>query len=282
MASDSHYPVSPISAKSLAIDLLSTIPGRYQVPVGALVRAAGILGVGENSMRVALARLRASGLVRSGERGLYRLSSDAEPINRHVRSWRTIENRSSKWDGSWVGLEPVRGAGARRSRLAVRLLGFRPLTKALQVRPNNLEGGVEVVRQRLESLAQGNGGLVFRLAELDSETDGRARSAWDTSALEAGYVATLERLRESEARLPTLSQDAAMSESFLLGGEAVRQIVLDPLLPAPIIDVDARRALVDAMRRYDRVGRRYWKAWAGEAIELEQSPAAIGGLAATR
>ncbi len=75
-----------------------------------------------------------------------------------------------------------------------------------------------------------------------------------------------------------------MSESFLLGGEALRQIVLDPLLPAPIVDVDARRALVDAMRRYDRIGRRYWKAWAGEAVELEQSPAAIGaigGLAAT-
>ena len=53
-----------------------------------------------------------------------------------------------------------------------------------------------------------------------------------------------------------------MAESFRVGGDAVRQIVLDPLLPDPIVDVDARRALVAAMRRYDRIGRSCWKAWA--------------------
>ena len=36
------------------------------------------------------------------------------------------------------------------------------------------------------------------------------------------------------------------------------------------------------MRRYDRIGRSYWEAWVGEAVGLEQKPAAIGGLAATR
>jgi hypothetical protein len=77
-----------------------------------------------------------------------------------------------------------------------------------------------------------------------------------------------------------LSREAAMSESFRLGGAALRQIVLDPLLPAPIVDVEARRQLVSAMRHYDRVGRRYWKDWAGEVVELEQSPAAIGGWVA--
>ena len=61
-----------VSAKSVAIDLLSTMPPRYPVAVGALVRAAAALGIGENSMRVALARLRARGLVESDERGLYR------------------------------------------------------------------------------------------------------------------------------------------------------------------------------------------------------------------
>jgi phenylacetic acid degradation operon negative regulatory protein len=258
------------------------MPPRYPVPVGALVRAAVILGVGENSMRVALARLRARGLVRSDERGLYRLGSGAEPVNRHVRSWRSIEDRVGSWDGSWVGLEPAEGTASRHFKLALRLLGFRPLTRTLQVRPDNLAGGVEAVRQRLESLGPAPAGLVFRLAELDAATDRRARGLWDTRALETGYRAIRERLRESEERLRTLSEEGAMAESFLLGGEAVRQIALDPLLPAPIVDVDARRALVVAMRRYDRIGRRCWKAWAGEAVELEQSPAAIGGLAGAR
>jgi hypothetical protein len=35
------------------------------------------------------------------------------------------------------------------------------------------------------------------------------------------------------------------------------------------------------MLRDDRAGRRYWKARAGEAVELEQSLMAIEGLAAT-
>jgi len=138
------------------------------------------------------------------------------------------------------------------------------------------------VRQRMESLGPEATGLVFRLSEPDAQTDERARTLWDTRALEAGYRATCERLEESEARLRTLPREAAMAESFLLGGEAVRQIALDPMLPAPIVDTDARRGLVDAMRRYDRIGRRYWRAWTGEAVELEQSPAAVGGLAATQ
>lgn len=70
-----------------------------------------------------------------------------------------------------------------------------------------------------------------------------------------------------------------MSESFRLGGEAVRRIVLDPLLPEAIIDTHARHALFDAMRHYDRLGRDCWKAWAGESVELERSPADVGELA---
>ncbi|MCP5069872.1 MAG: PaaX family transcriptional regulator [bacterium] len=268
----------PLSAKSVAIDLLSTLPSRYPVPVGALVRAAVILGVGENSMRVALARLRARGLVRSDGRGFYQLGADAEPLNRHVRSWRGIEDRVCPWDGSWVGLGPIEGAASRGASLAARLLGFRPLSRSLHIRPNNLVGGVAVVRKRLESVRPGTAGPVFRLSELALDTDRRARTLWEPRALEGDYRATCDRLQESEERLPTLSKEAAMSESFRLGGEAVRQIVLDPLLPEPIVDVTARRALVEAMQRYDEIGRHYWKAWAGESAALQQSPAAIGGL----
>ena len=70
-----------------------------------------------------------------------------------------------------------------------------------------------------------------------------------------------------------------MAEAFRLGGEAVRQIVLDPLLPAPIVDTGKRHALVESMRRYDVLGRHYWKGWAGEVVELEQTPGDGSGLA---
>ncbi len=271
-----------ISAKSLAIDLLSTMPARYPVPVGSLIHAAGILGIAENSMRVALVRLRERGLVESDERGLYRLGASAGPVNRHVLSWRSIEEQIGPWDGSWVALEAAsssadRGATRRRQR-ALHLIGFRPLTRTLHVRPNNLNGGVDAMRQRLDTLGAGHG-PVFQLSEFDAETETLARELWNARALEVGYRKTCASLEASAKRMLGLSNEEAMSESFRLGGEAVRQIVLDPLLPTPIIDTKARRALVKAMQRYDRLGRRYWSAWAGESVELERSPAAVGQMA---
>lgn len=273
------------SAKSLILDLLSTMPAGRPIPVGGLVRAAGILGVGENSLRVALARLRARGLVESDERGFYQLAEAASAVNRHVRSWRSLEDGVRPWDGSWVAVEPgpvARGdrRPARHRERALRLLGFRALSGKLQLRPNNLAGGVEAARQRLEALGIGPRALVFRASELAPEVDLETRALWDARALERDYRSLRERLEASALRLPGMTREAAMAESFLLGGEVVRRIVLDPLLPAPIVDTAKRRALVAAMRRYDRIGRRFWKGWAGDSIELELSPGDVGGLAA--
>jgi phenylacetic acid degradation operon negative regulatory protein len=271
--------------KTFIIDLLSTMPPQHAVAVGALVRAASIFGIGENSLRVALARLRPRGIVESDERGLYRLGPAAQAVNEQVRSWRSVEGKIRPWDGSWVAVETEslsRGdrAALRRRARALRLLGFRTLAATLHVRPNNLAGGVEAVRRRLESLGLGRWALAFRISELDGDCDCRARGLWDARALERGYESTRARLDASAASLPGLAREAAMAESFLLGGEAVRQIVLDPLLPAPIVDTSKRRALVDAMRRYDRLGRRFWKSWAGESVALERSPGDVRGLSA--
>lgn len=273
----------PVTARSLAVDLLSTLPPRYSVPVGALVRAGALFGIGENSMRVSLARLRARGTVESDARGLYRLSRTALPVNREVRAWSRVEESIAPWDGSWIGVEttglPRRGARVRER--AFRLLGLEPLTPALRVRPANLAGGVASFRARLEALGCEPAPAVFLLSELDDALVRRARSLWDVAALEAGYAETLRRLGESTARLPELSTEAAMAESFRVGGEAVRRIALDPRLPEQIVDVAARRALIEAMRRYDRLGRAAWKGWAGEAVELASSPIDSGGVEAT-
>lgn len=278
-------PQAPVTAKSLVLDLLSTLPAGRAVPVGALVRAARILGVGENSVRVTLARLRARGLVDSDARGLYAMGAAARAVNRQVRSWRNVESEVRDWDGSWVAVHATRTrerSRARRRATALRLLGMRALDGALHVRPNNLAGGVEVLRARLSGLEIGSGVLVCELSELDAASDARARGLWDAAGLERGYAAGIATLEASEARLPTLAPDAAMAESFRTGGAVVRQIVLDPLLPAPIVDTKKRRALVGAMRRYDVLGRERWKSWAGEAVELERTPSdglAVASLA---
>jgi phenylacetic acid degradation operon negative regulatory protein len=113
---------------------------------------------------------------------------------------------------------------------------------------------------RLHELGLAPGTLVFALDELDPTSDARARELWDVAQLRVRYQGSLAEIEASAARLPDLTAEAAMRESFLLGGRVLQQLALDPLLPAEILDPSDRRALAASMRRYDRLGR---TAWAG-------------------
>jgi len=251
------------TAKSLTLDLLSTLPGST-MPVGALVEAAALFGIQENALRVALARLRAAGQVERDERGRYRLGTAAQPIDRRVTSWRRAAERVRPWDGGWLGVHtaglaprPSERQLRRRGR-ALRFLGFETLVPGLALRPDNLRGGVASVREELHALGLEAGALVFELGALDPATEARARGLWDVAALCAGYRQSLADLAASERRLQVASEADAMVESFLLGGRVLRQLVLDPLLPEPVVPTAERDALVEAMRRYDRLGRACW------------------------
>jgi phenylacetic acid degradation operon negative regulatory protein len=268
------------TAKSLILDLLSTL-GRGSAPVRALISAADLFGLAGNNVRVTLARLLAEGLVERDEGSRYRLGPDAGAVNQRIRSWRRPEQRMRPWDGGWIG---VHGPGsaparARRSRArALRLLGFRSLSPGLEIRPDNWVGGVGAVRDELFALGLPGGATVFRMTDLDPAAQQRALQLWDQAALVAGHRATTARLEASLARLAGLPREAAMVESFELGGEGIRQIVVDPLLPEEIVPGRDRRALVETMRRFDAAGRRAWAGWLGEAAgETEPFPAGVRG-----
>jgi phenylacetic acid degradation operon negative regulatory protein len=251
------------TAKSLVLDLLSTIGG-HSMPVRALVAAAELFAIEENSLRVALARLLAIGILERDERGEYRLGSSANAVQQQVASWRRIEERARPWQGAWIGVHfsaAARGprTEARRRERALRFLGFRELAAGLAVRPENLVGGLDDVQERLVKLGLARSVPVFVISELASELDLRARSLWDTAALVEHYRTSCRALAESEARLPDLTDEHAMVESFLLGGRVIRDLVYDPLLPEPIVPQAERRALVSAMQRYDRIGHGFWR-----------------------
>ncbi len=256
------------TAKSLVLDLLSTVGGRA-MPVRALVASAALFGIEENSVRVALARLFAAGTVERDERGAYRLGRRAEAVQAQVVSWRRLEDRVLPWSGGWVGVHTAalprsERAVLRRSERALRFLGFRELLPGLEVRPDNLAGGAAEVRRRLVALGLPETAPVFALGELDPETDARARALWSSERLVASYRESAAAIAGSEKRIGKLTAPEAMAESFLLGGQVIRQLVLDPLLPESIVAGDERRALVAAMRRYDRIGRSHWRAFFGE------------------
>jgi phenylacetic acid degradation operon negative regulatory protein len=287
------------SPRSLILDLLSTLR-RGAMPVRALVEAGALFGLEPNSVRVALARLLAAGRVERDERGRYRLAPATAAVAAAVAGWRRLPERLRPWEGGWVG---VAGRAAQRTarrgrpdpgEQALELLGFRQLAPGLALRPDNLVGGVDAVRAALASLGLPAGRPVFAVGELDAASEACARGLWDVPALLAGYRGLRRALERSEARLPRLSRERAMVESFQVGGEAIRRLARDPLLPAPIVPAREREALVATMRRYDALGRACWAPFLAEhgvphrhaPVDLRAfdaptglAPAATGGIA---
>jgi phenylacetic acid degradation operon negative regulatory protein len=250
------------TAKSLILDLLSTARVGA-MPVRALVAAAALFEIGENGVRVELARLTARGLVQRNERGQYVLARAAAPVHERVSGWKDVESAHVDWTGGWIavhtaGLPRRDRVALRRRERALRFLGLRELHAGLWVRPDNLRGGVAKVTTVLRSLGLEASAPTFVMSELAAELEAKARVLWDTDALRADYRELTAALAASEHRLESTPPQHALVESFLLGGRAIRTLTLDPLLPEALVPSAERSALVEAMQRYDRVGRRLW------------------------
>ena len=268
------------SPKSAILDLLQSLRGR-SLPVRALVEAGALLGLPENGVRVALARLCARGLVERDGPGRYRLAAGAQPISRRVGEWSSADQRAVRWDGGWVGaLTQGRDRATRRGDArALAFLGFARLAPGLWIRPDNLRGGVAETRRALHELGLDTAVPVFRMAELDDKTEARARRLWDGDAVVGAHRREREALERSAGRLERLSREAAMVETFLVGGRAIRQIALDPCLPDAIAPEAERRALVAAMREYDKAGRACWREFMrGHDAPHKSAPANLVGL----
>ena len=268
------------NARSLVLDLLSTLR-RGAMPVRAMVEAAALFRIAEGSVRVALTRLLAEGLVERDERGLYRLGRAAAPVQQRVIAWRDLDSRLRPWSGGWIGVfdgraaKPPSRAAQRRSARALGLTGFRAFARGLALRPDNLAGGAARLREELSALGAAPGAVVCELRELDPVSDARARRLWDADDLVAQYRRHRQRLEASTRRLRSRSAQIAMVETFRVGGAALRMLAHDPLLPEAIVTAAERRALVDAMIDYDAMGRASWSEFmAGHGVLPGKSPAA--------
>jgi phenylacetic acid degradation operon negative regulatory protein len=228
------------------------------------IAACALFEIPESSARVALTRLCATEMVEQVSRGSYRLGPKARGLADDVRAWREAEARVRPWSGAFVAVHT--SALGRSDRVALRqreralaLLGFRELEHELFVRPDNLKGGVGSVRTRLMKLGLDASAGVFLASEFESSWEARARGLWDEHLLTDSYTSTRDKLERWLTRSPKLGVAAAARESFLLGNAAIRQMVFDPLLPEPLVDVKARRAFLDTVVRFDREGQAIWK-----------------------
>lgn len=250
------------NAKTLILDLLSAANGQPLQAREAII-AAGLFGISANSVRVGLARLSAESLVEAAGRGSYQLGPQALELYGDVATWRTVQQRLRPWPGDYLAvfsaaLGRTDRTALRRRERALQLLGFRELEKGLHIRPNNIEADVPAVRQRLGKLGLEPQARLFVASGFDQVSEAQIHGLWDGPALTARYQQLGKQLADWLQRAPQLETEVAAREAFLLGNNAIRQVVFDPLLPEPLVDTAARQAFFADVQRFDQAGHQIW------------------------
>lgn len=257
-------PASPeLSPKRLILSLLRARDGE-PLSTRDATAAAAVFGIRESNVRVALVRLGAAGLIEAAGRGSHRLAPQAELLAEEVSQWHAADERVCPWDGGWLmvstgGLGRSDRPAMQARERALSMLGFRELEPTLYLRPDNLLGHAAAARARLLKLGLDDSAPVFAARDLDPVREQRARHLWDADELNATYLLTRQKLDAWTARAEQLDLDVAARESYLLGNEAIRQLVFDPLLPEPLVDVAARRACIQAVQDFDQLGHAIWQ-----------------------
>ncbi|NEX59462.1 PaaX family transcriptional regulator [Noviherbaspirillum galbum] len=255
-----------IPAPDLMLDLLTA----HEQPLSAraLCRSAEVMGIEPVAARVALTRLLGQKKISQPKRGCYAINRAAGGLRSDIDDWRK-EARTVSWNGAWVAVHDAAVARSdkpawRHHRLALSLRGFAEFKPSLQVRPDNLRGGVSGVREQLVELGLSPSAIVFRMTELDQAALASAGKLWNTEALAREYrtlTAMLDRRHDDSPRVPREQQ---LRESMLLGRHVIARLIRDPLLPPEIMPQQARQALVRAMTRYGGTARRLWQEFIAE------------------
>ncbi|PWW60346.1 PaaX family transcriptional regulator [Actinokineospora spheciospongiae] len=205
----------PLTARSVVLSLLlgadpPELPGRD------LVRLAGLLGVGESALRVALTRMVGAGdLVRAD--GVHRLSDRL--VERQRRQNAALNPETATWDGDWhcvvvtaTGRSPADRAALRTALTDRRLAELR---EGVWLRPANLP---------LDTPAPPGLVQAFR-ARPEADPATLASTLWDLTT----WSATATALHDLHRRAAT------PGERFTAAAAIVRHLAADPVLPPPLL-----------------------------------------------
>lgn len=264
-----------ITPRKIILDILMAGNG---VPLTSkeAVSACLLFGIGEVSTRVALTRLLSEKLTETAGRGIYKLGPNAMEIADDVAKWRHADQAIRVWHGDYVTVyghalgRTDRTALVRRER-ALRLLGFRELEKGLYIRPHNIGSNLASVVDRLQHLGLEAEALVCVSSQFNVHTEQRIQALWDGHALNQTYQTLSQQLQDWMQQADRLSLDIAAKESLLMGSSAIHQVVFDPLLPAPMVDVIERERFVKVVRQFDKLGKEIWLTLRQANFEVPQT-----------
>lgn len=253
------------AARHLILRLL-TVANNETLSIAEIIRAGRLFAIKENNIRVTMARLAQAQLVEAVDSAIYRLGPKAKKLGADVAAWEHADKRVMTWDSSWIAVTtgglPRSDRKILRARTrALTLLGFRELDAGLYIRPNNLSGGVKGIRARLFDLELEPEAAVFQASQFDKDRQKKSLALWADMQLESHYEKLSKQLSDWQKTRHTVDNETALREAYLLGDFAIRNVVFDPLLPAPLVDEKARQHFFDTVRQFNTEGRELWYAF---------------------
>jgi phenylacetic acid degradation operon negative regulatory protein len=267
-----------VKPKSLILGLL--LASRHSPLSSRMVIATcELFGINANSARVTLARLYSDGLVDSKKRGFYQLGEKSMVLSNEASRWPEQASRLRPWQGDYACVHTAhltrsdRTQFSRRER-ALKLMGFTPLEAGLHIRPNNIDENINAIETHLHTLGLERRAYVFTAQAFKKSDEEKIERYWKPEQLNQIYQ---DRILELTHWLNTYSDfglPQAARESYLLGNKAIKDIVFDPLLPAPLINEQMRARFFSTVKEFNAVGQGIWQeflavesampVWAGE------------------
>jgi phenylacetic acid degradation operon negative regulatory protein len=253
--------------------------GQRDIRVGALVRLAAELGVGDNALRSALSRMTREGWLgarRDGGSPRYRLSPRGEELIEEGTR-RIYGHHRAAWDGRWLlvsySLPEPRRDQRDRLRQGLSFLGLGSLGNGLFVTPHDLRAPVRDLMRRCGVEADVT--LHHGTLEWPADPAQVVARAWDLEQLAARYAEFLQRTTTELEHAP-LDDRAAFEKRFLLTHEFRRFPFSDPDLPDALLPPNwvggaARAAFLDYNARLRPPAERFYRSIAGDETIVENS-----------
>lgn len=261
-----------ITPKSLVLSILQA-SNNCAMQINILVSIGKIFGFTGNTIRVTTTRLIREGTIESDERGLYHLSNKGSEVSRIIEWWRDSEARMKRWNGEWLCFLTANKKVKRKQEDEFGLFGFKEGLPNLWVRPDNLTIENKEVSFHLSQIGKMKEAEMFVAHQFESKRVERWQiDLWPIESIIKRLKDFVPKIEKSADRIQKMPLENALVESFLIGSEAIRLLITDPLLPEEIMDTSPRIILTEAMKTYDKLGREIWSKRFEEA-RINRTPA---------
>ncbi len=250
-----------LNARHLVLDLLYA-SHNSTVSTKQMLCAADLLGISDNSLRVAVARLNQDQIIQSVERGIYQLiekkfDTSFISLNKHPNM-----QTATAWDGKYIlvytgALGRVDRTALSKREKALRYYGFQELEQNVFIRPDNLQLGLNELKSAAVKFGLDQGARFFQVSEIDQHT--HVSALWDIHGLHQTYLNISQEIEQWFESHEYLSLAESAKTAFYLAKSAVFSLRADPLLPEEWLDAPARQKFELAVRRMEEQGQQLWQ-----------------------